>query len=177
MGIAQDLNTLIEAIKDLKKDSEIVFIFAGHGNKFSHLKEIVKSEKLTNVFIYDFLHGEDFQDALNISDVFVVSLKEGLTGLAVPSKTYSYMMAGKPIIAIMGKDSDISKELVENEAGYGVEVGDVSSLIFTIKSLKKDERKRINMGKNARGLFEEKYTTEKCTLKYVEMMHCLLEER
>ncbi|MFZ7133070.1 MAG: glycosyltransferase family 4 protein [Eubacteriales bacterium] len=177
MGTAQDLKTLIEAMKILKDDTKVIFIFAGHGNKLPLVKEVVQKEEIKNVFIYDFLRGEDFQDALNISDVFVVSLEAGLTGLAVPSKTYSYLMAGKPIISIMSKDADISEDLIDNEAGYSTEVGDVSSLISAINALKNDQEKRITMGENARELFRVKYTTEKSTLKYVNMMKSVLEEK
>lgn len=177
MGTAQDLNTLIDAMKIMKNDSDISFIFAGHGNKLPLLRDVVQKEELKNVFIYDFLRGQDFQDALNISDVFLVSLETGLTGLAVPSKTYSYMMAGKPIISIMSKNADISQDLIDHEAGYSIEVGDVSSLITAINSLRNNQEKRIVMGNNARELFIEKYTTSKATLKYVNMMKNVLEEK
>ncbi|WP_313468626.1 glycosyltransferase family 4 protein, partial [Carnobacterium sp.] len=177
MGIAQDLNTLVEAIKVFKNNENIAFLFAGHGSKVSELKDIAEKEVLENVFIYDFLHGEDFQDALNISDIFIVSLEDGVTGLAVPSKTYSYMMAGKPIIAIMSKDTDISQDLVNNEAGYGIEVGDTLGLVTAIESLKNDKDKIIQVGKNARKLFEDKYTTEKGTSKYIKMMNYILGDK
>lgn len=177
MGIAQDLNTLIEAIKQFKNDEDVVFVFAGHGNKLPYLNDVVDKAGLKNVIIYEFLHGEDFQDALNISDVFVVSLEKGLTGLAVPSKTYSYMMAGKPVIAIMDADSDISKDLIENNAGFAIEVGEVENLVNAIKELKKDQQLRKEMGLNIRRVFEEKYTTEKATSKYVDMIKGVLEEK
>jgi glycosyltransferase involved in cell wall biosynthesis len=112
MGTAQDINTLIDAMKIMKNDSDVSFIFAGHGNKLPFLKDVAQKEELKNVFIYDFLRGQDFQDALNISDVFVVSLDSGLTGLAVPSKTYSYMMAGKPIISIMSNPSHMKHNII-----------------------------------------------------------------
>lgn len=71
MGTAQDLNTLIDAMKIMKNDTDISFVFAGHGNKLPLLKDTVQKEELKNVYIYDFLRGQDFQDALNISDVFL----------------------------------------------------------------------------------------------------------
>ncbi len=175
MGICQDHETIIDAIRELKNDNSIKFIFAGHGNKMAILKSIVKEEKLGNVTIFDFLHGQDFQDALNISDCFLVSLTDGLTGLAVPSKTYSYMMAGKPIIAIIGKNSDIAKDLLENEAGYAMEVGHVSELINAINELKNNEAKREQMGKNCREIFLKKYTKEKCTKQYADIIKRILE--
>lgn len=177
MGIAQDLNTLIEAIRQFKFDEDVVFVFAGHGNKLPYLKHTVEKEELKNVIIYEFLHGENFQDALNISDVFIVSLEKELTGLAVPSKTYSYMMAGKPVIAVMGTKSDIAKDLIENRAGFALEVGEVDNLVNVIKELKKNEQLRTDMGLNIRRVFEQKYTTEKATSKYVDMIKGILEEK
>lgn len=176
MGICQDMDTILGAIKELKNDNKIKFLFAGHGNKMAMLKAKVKEEKLNNVFIFDFLHGQDFNDALNISDCCLVSLAHGLKGLAVPSKTYSYMMAGKPIIAIMDRDSDISKDLLENEAGYVVDVGQVGELVNAIKELKSNIPKKEQMGKNCRKVFLEKYTKEKCTKQYVDLIKKVLEE-
>lgn len=176
MGTCQDLDTLIGAIRELKNDSKIHFMFAGHGNKKDGLNELVKQEQLDNVTVFDFLHGKDFENALSISDCFIVSLAEGVTGLAVPSKTYSYMMASKPIIAIMGSDADIARDLVKEEAGYSIEVGEVSLLVQAIKELKENPYKREGMSRNCRQLFLKKYTTEKCTSQYVKMMHKVLED-
>ncbi|MCM3617927.1 glycosyltransferase family 4 protein [Sutcliffiella horikoshii] len=176
MGICQDLDTLVDAIRQFKDDSRVQFVFAGHGNKMDSLKKIVEKEKLENVNIFNFLHGQDFQDALNISDCFIVSLAEGLTGLAVPSKTYSYMMASKPVIAIMGAESDIAKDLTENNAGYAMEVGESSILVNSIKELRDDKEKCEKMGENCRSVFLKKYTKEHCTQQYVNMMQKILED-
>lgn len=175
MGICQDMNTIIDAMRQLKNNSNIKFLFAGHGNKMKKIKEIVKKENLNNVKIYDFLHGRDFEEALNISDCFLLSLKEGLTGLCVPSKTYSYMMAGKPIIAIMEKDSDIVRDLEEYNCGYSMEVGEYEKLVKAIEKLYSNDVSRKTMGENCKRLFLEKYTKEKCTKEYIDMMKNILE--
>lgn len=175
LGIAQDFDTIIDAILQLKDDKGVHFMFAGHGNKMGLLKNIVEKERLDNVSIFDFLHGQDFQDALNISDCFIVSLADGLTGLAVPSKTYSYMMAGKPIIAIIGDESDIARDLKENSAGYSLNSGESYKLVKAIKDLKNNFNKRVYMGRNSRQVFLEKYTEEKCTQQYVNLVKKILE--
>lgn len=175
MGICQDMDTIFDAIRQLKDNSKIKFLFAGHGNKVGKLKKIIKEEKLENVKIFDFLHGQDFEDALNISDCFFVSLTEGLTGLCVPSKTYSYFMSGKPIIAIMGRDSDIVRDLEQHNCGYAMEVGEHLKLISAIEQLYSNSDKRRLMGENCRKVFLEKYTKEKCTQQYVDLMKKLLE--
>lgn len=175
MGIAQDLDTIVDAIRQLKNDTNVQFVFAGHGNKIELLKDIVKKEKLSNVSVFDFLHGQDFQDALNISDCFIVSLADGLTGLAVPSKTYSYMMASKPVLAIIGKDSDIARDLIDNNAGYAMQVGESLKLVSAIEELRDDKKKREYMGNNCRNVFLDKYTKDLCTQQYVKMLNKILE--
>lgn len=175
MGICQDIDTIVCAIRQLKDNNKIKFLFAGHGNKMGKLKEIIKEENLDNVKIYDFLHGQDFEDVLNISDCFLVSLTEGLTGLCVPSKTYSYMMAGKPIIAIMGKNSDIVRDLEQFNCGYSMEVGEHKKLVKAIEELYSNNDNRKLMGENCRRVFLEKYTKEKCTQQYIDMMKNILE--
>jgi glycosyltransferase involved in cell wall biosynthesis len=86
------------------------------------------------------------------------------------------MMAGKPVIAIIGKNSDIAKDLNENNAGFAMEVGESSKLVSAIKELLNNKEKRELMGRNCRKVFLEKYTTEFCTQQYVKMIGNLLEE-
>ena len=176
MGICQEMEPIIEAMRQLKENPNVQFLFAGHGVKMDDLKNIVEKENLNNVRIFDFLHGQEFQDALNISDCFIVSLADGLTGLAVPSKTYSYLMASKPVIAIIGADSDIARDLIEYQAGYAMQAKDSPKLVNVIKELLHDQGKREWMGGNCRTLYLEKYTREKCTVEYVNLMQNLLGE-
>jgi glycosyltransferase involved in cell wall biosynthesis len=174
MGTCQDIDTIIDAIRMLKDNKKIKFLFAGHGNKMDKLKETIDVEKLDNVIVFNFLHGVDFQYALNISDSFIVSLAKGLTELCVPSKTYSYMMAGKPIIAIMDGDSDIAKDLKENEAGFVVGVWDSIGLVKYIYELQSDNLRSKKMGINCRRVYLEKYTMATCTEKYIGMIRNIL---
>lgn len=137
MGTCQDMETLIGAIRELKDEPKIQFLFAGHGNKKENLKEIVKREQLKNVKILDFLQGKDFEDALEISTCSVVSLEKGLVGLCVPSKTYSYIEAGIPIIAIM-EESDITRELKIHKNGIRIINGDERTIINFLLRLLND---------------------------------------
>ena len=108
MGTMQDMKTILGAIRELKDDDKVFFLFAGHGNKMEKLKKIVEDEGIGNIAIHSFLHGQDFRDALAISDCAFVSLEKGATGLCVPSKTYSYMMQGIPLLAVMDEGDIVS---------------------------------------------------------------------
>ena len=172
MGTMQDMDTILGAIRKLKEDEGIFFLFAGHGNKMEKLKTIVREEAISNVVIHDFLHGKDFQDALSISDCALISLEKGATGLCVPSKTYSYMMQGIPLLAIMD-EGDIVLD-IEAGAGLWVRNGESAKLAEAIRTLRDDPDKQKTMRQTCREIYLKHYTTEICTKKYVTLFRSLL---
>ena len=171
MGTMQDMGTILGAIRQLQ-DENVFFLFAGHGNKMETLKRIVAEEKIPNIKICDFLHGQDFKDALAISDCALVSLQKGATGLCCPSKTYSYMMQGLPLLAIMD-ESDIVRD-IETGAGMWVRNGESEKLAAAIRTMQDNPQQHEQMRKICRKLYLNNYTTEICTQKYVTLFQDLL---
>ena len=172
MGTMQDMETILGAIRALKDDENVFFLFAGHGNKMEALKQIVAEEGISNIAIHSFLHGQDFRDALAISDCAFVSLERGATGLCVPSKTYSYMMQGLPLLAIMD-ECDIVRD-IERGAGLWVRNGEGEKLADAIRTLRENPQMLEQMRKTCRAIYLENYTTEISTKKYVTLFRSLL---
>lgn len=172
MGTMQDMQTILQAVRSLKDDPHVFFLFAGHGNKMDALKNTVREEKIENIAIYPFLHGQDFEDALAISDCALVTLVQGATGLCVPSKTYSYMMQGIPLMAVMD-ECDIVED-IEQGAGCWVRNGQGERLAQKIRELYGAPEIVAQMRKVCRSLFETKYTKEICTAQYVALFRELL---
>ena len=174
MGTMQDMQTILEAVRELR-DEGVFFLFAGHGNKMETLKETVQAEGIENIAIYPFLHGQDFQNALAVSDCALVTLVQGATGLCVPSKTYSYMMQGIPLLAVMDEGDIVSD--IEAGAGRWVRNGEGALLAQHIRDMKADPETVGQMRKICRGLYETKYTEEICTRQYVSLFRELLEQK
>ena len=175
LGTCQDADTIIAALEALKDDNSIKFIFAGHGNKMPLIKEYKAKHKLKNMAVYDFLLGEDFSDAMRISDCFIVSLIDGMYGLCAPSKTYSYLMVGRPVVCIMDEKSEIACDVVHNNAGIIIKNGDGEKMAEYICHLKKDPALVSELGKHARSIFLDKYEKEKCLRRYCDLVSHLLE--
>jgi len=172
MGTMQDMKTILGAIRRLKEDPNVFFLFAGHGNKLEKLKQITQEEGIKNIAIYGFLHDQDFRDALAVSDCALVSLEKGATGLCVPSKTYSYMMQGIPLLAIMD-ECDIVRD-IESGIGVWVRNGEDEKLAAAIGALRSDPEGLKAMGEKCRAVYLEKYTTPIGTGKYVSLFRKLL---
>lgn len=172
MGIAQDMEPLKEAIRYYKNDADVCFLLSGHGSKHSEIKAMIDNEKIENAYLYGFLKGQEYLNALDASDCAIVSLEKGLTGLCVPSKTYGYMMQGLPIVAIM-EDSDIVRD-VQKGAGYYVEGNSSDSLIKVIAEAKNNPDACKTKGKAGREIYLKNYTPERCLEKYVQLMKAVL---
>lgn len=173
MGTAQDMQTIMDAIRILKDQPNIHFLFAGHGNKKADIQRMLEKEAISNVTMMDFLQGEEFRCALDATDAALVCLEKGLRGICVPSKTYTYMMYALPLLGIM-EDGDIVSDI---EAGAGIRVRNEQAALLAdaILELASDPEKSRAMGRRSRELFEEKYTRAICTEQYVQMFRSILE--
>lgn len=172
MGIAQDMQTIRDAILRLKNHPDVFFLFAGHGNKMEMLEADLAQQGVENVKISDFLHGQDFQNALQISDCALVCLEKGITGLCVPSKTYSYMMQGIPLLAVMDEGDIVSD--IESGAGRWVRNGEAEKLAETILQMQSDPGALAAMSRTCREIYLKKYTAPICTEQYVSAFRRLL---
>lgn len=174
MGICQDMDTILKCAEKLRDRKDIRFVFTGHGNKAADLKQEAARLGLENVEFHGYLMGREYTEMLAHADCFVVSLEKGIEGLAVPSKTYSYLAAGRPVLSIMSEDTDISGMLAEYDCGYTLQSGDVDGLAGRILAMASDREALARMGGNARRLYAEQFRREICTGQYVKLMKELL---
>jgi glycosyltransferase involved in cell wall biosynthesis len=170
MGTGQDMETILKCMSRFKNSDDVLFLFTGHGKKVEHVKKYLEFNEFINAKMYGFLLGEDYNDVLKIADLCLVSLAEGFEGLGVPSKTYGYLAAGKPVIAIMSDATDIAKHLQKYEAGGNVKQGDVKGLERLILYYMDNKEQTKDSGTNARNLFKDLYERNICTDMYYKMI-------
>lgn len=176
MGASQDMDTILQTMIRFKNNSKILFIFTGHGRKYQTVKEFIKRNSIRNAKMFGFLTGQDYSDVLNIADVCLVSLEKCVEGLGVPSKTYGYLAAGKPVIAIMSKDTDIAKVLTKYEAGKNIIQGEIKEFETILNELMKNRDLLEIYGSNARKIFEKYYDRNISTDQYYKLIINLIQK-
>ena len=176
LGICQDVETFLQAAIRLKDDARIQFLIIGHGNKVPYVVETIQKEHLQNVTYHDFLVGEAFEQAVAISSCFVVSLENGLKGLCAPSKYYSYLQGGKPIIAIVQKDSYLYEEIKQENIGFAVELFKGEDLSQKLTTLQENPSLLKTMGNNASTLYENHYAMAIAAKKYKAVVTGILDK-
>lgn len=177
MGICQDMDTLMRAAQSLKSNRDILFAFCGHGVKYPDIKKEALEFHMENCVFYDFLTGADYWELQTVADIHVVSLARGVEGFGVPSKTYSSLAAGRAILAIMEKETDIVHDLERYQAGLAFQEGDYEKIAECLLSLLEKPDLIRTMSENAKRCFEENYTRQLSTNKYKQLIADFLQRK
>lgn len=170
MGSFQDIETILKGILRFKNHKDVCFIFSGHGNKADYVKEFLQTHEIYNSRVFGFLKGQDYVDVLAISNLCLVSLEAGIEGLGVPSKTYGYLAAGKPVLSIMSSRTDIARDLVEFECGANIQQDDIDAFEASVNKYFENPILQIKESLNAKKLYELKYTKEINIEKYYKLL-------
>lgn len=158
MGRAHDFAALLGAAERLRGRTEIVFLLIGAGNQRARLEADVRARGLTNVMFRPYQPREILAQSLTAPDCHVVSLKPVLEGLIVPSKLYSSLAAGRPVIFIGSHQGEVARVMaVSPPFGLQVEPDDVDGLVAAVERLAGDPRERAVFAANARRLFDERF--------------------
>lgn len=172
IGICQDETALLQAMDQLRDHKNIKFLIAGHGNKMLSVQQA--AELLPNVRICDFLTGSAFECAVAASSCGIVSLERGLTGMCAPSKYYSYLQGGLPILAVAEQNSYLSREALHSEIGLLSDVGNGAQLTQNILQLHQNPELCEKMSSNAVRLYTEKYAKDIGLNKYAALFKNVL---
>ena len=171
MGRYHDFDTLLGAAEQLlHTDPDVHFALIGRGAKLEHIKTQIAERNLTNVKLYGFVPEEEFSDMLASADMSMVTVEQGMEGICVPGKFYAFLSSGRPILALMGPESEVSMVVEENNIGYRVTVGDVPAFVAAVLDGKANPQRIDEMGARARKVFDELYTSDHVTQKMYESL-------
>lgn len=156
-GIAQGLETIVEAARQLEADRRVTFSFVGDGVCKRALQDRVSRLGLKNVSFFPPCPHSDVPTVLRRFDAGIVHLKKNpLYEITVPCKTYEYMALGKPIL--LGVDGEA--RLLTEKAGAGMffEPENSESLARAVKLILKQPEKMAEMSFRGRQAAESSYS-------------------
>jgi glycosyltransferase involved in cell wall biosynthesis len=172
MGLWNDMETLGKAVQRNTKD--VVFMFVGGGLRMDELLRSFSITDQKNALFLPFQPIEKLGSILTACHAGLVTLRDGLEGMAVPSKIYGILAAGVPVIAMVPENSEIALIVREESCGYVLNPYDLDGLLKAILELKSDEKLRTAMGENGRKAFEQKYSTKIIADRYKSLIQSLI---
>lgn len=141
VGYSQSLDMLIDAAQQLH---DIAFVINGDGAARSDLER--RAAGMRNVYFSEYQPRERVPEVLATGDVHVVLLKAGLGAVSVPSKTYSTLAAGRPIVAAIDANTEVTRILDASEAGMVVPPDNVDAFVNALRQMTSNLKSAQQMG-------------------------------
>jgi colanic acid biosynthesis glycosyl transferase WcaI len=149
VGFSQSLDLVVGAARRLPG---VTFVINGDGAARRALE--ADAAGLGNVRFAGYQPIERLGEVLATGDVHVVPLRTGLGDVSVPSKTYSSLAAGRPVVASIDPGSEIPRLLAAAGAGIAVAPDDLEAFVGAIQTLLADPSSAAAMGASGRAWAE-----------------------
>jgi colanic acid biosynthesis glycosyl transferase WcaI len=171
IGLSQGLENVLAAAEQLAGQPEIHFLFVGDGPGREGLITLADSKKLTNVQFLPFQPRSCLPEVLASADVSLVVLRRGIGTGSLPSKTFSILASGRPIIASIDEQSETWCLIQKAQAGLCIEPESPAALVQAILTLKHHRALREQLGQNGRIWAERNHSPQSATIRFEELLN------
>jgi len=151
-------------------DDNFRLVFTGAGGQRNKIEKQIRDMKLTNTMVLPYQPQETFNDSLNSCDALLVTIAKGIDGISFPSKLYTSLSVGKPIVAFSLPDSELRIKVEKNKVGRWVELGDADGLVECVKWMMQNSEEVMKMGQRARDLLINEYSIDVSGKKYFDVL-------
>lgn len=147
IGTAQALGVVLDAATLLQDSPDIQFVIIGDGVERAELEQRSHNLGLNNVLFLGSRPQSDAAHYMALADVLFIHLKrDPKYGITIPSKTYGYLAAGRPILA--ATEGESAQLIEENHVGIACPPEDPMKLAYCVKMLHDMPKEQLaEMGK------------------------------
>lgn len=176
LGNAQNINIVVDAAARLRDNENVEFVVFGSGGLENEIRARVEADSLKNLRLLPLQPVERVKYVYSLGDVCLVSCKEGLGGSAMPSKTWSILSCGRPVLANFD-EGELQMILTKNELGVFTKAGDLDGFVEAIRQLAAEPEKCAEMGARGRQFILDNLTKDAGTRKYAEVLRSVCESK
>ena len=125
------------------------------------MKTIFKASSIKHSF-EGYVDRKTHIQILTSADMFIIAQKQETIGDILPSKFYSYVAAGRPMLLFGTAKSEIGEFIAEEHAGYTIEVKeDIPDAVRYISNLIHHRKEWVSLSSRIRTLYEQKMSFNK----------------
>jgi colanic acid biosynthesis glycosyl transferase WcaI len=177
MGRTHDLEIIVQAAKAMAlSHPQVHFVLIGAGARKQWVVDFVQTHQLDNIHVLPFRPYKEKNISLNAGDISIVSYLPGMAGVSVPSRMYNQFAAGRPIIGIADRDSELAAVIEEESVGWVVAPKELEQLIQVIQTASVSTDLISAMGQRADQISRQKYTYRNTCQAYSEVLFQVFSE-
>jgi colanic acid biosynthesis glycosyl transferase WcaI len=169
IGLSQGLEHVLTAAGQLSDHPEIKFVFVGDGAGREQLVAETEKHQLPNVIFLPFQPRSRLPEVLATADISLVVLRRGIGSGSLPSKLFSILASGRPVLASVDEGSETWTMVKKAQAGLCVPPEDPSEIAKAILTLAQDPSFRERLGVNGRSWAEQYHSPQSAAEQFEKL--------
>lgn len=175
-GTAREIHPLqgvLEAAVRTQGDDRVAYLIVGRGTEIDWVRSRVAELRLQNIQVLDYRPLSDVPVIATMAGIHVVSLAKDATGTCVPSKGYSAMAAGKPVLYIGSQSGQLAEDIIRCDGGHVADSDSVDAMVDYIRTMASSFDAANTQGANAQSFFLGHRTPEVGAAAWSEFIESL----
>lgn len=168
VGYSQSLTMMLYAAREMP---DVTFVINGDGAARADLERA--GEGLSNVRFSGYQPPARVAEVLATGDVHVVALRAGLGAVSVPSKTYSILAAGRPVVAAIDQGTEVTRILAHSGAGVSVAPDDPIAFTQALRAMVNSGPALVEAGMRGRSWVESHVSPQRVAHSYLDLIASL----
>jgi len=172
-GIVHDFDAICEAMRRLKDDPRIYFLFVGDGPRRREIEQFADEHGIRNFEYRGYFSREELRYSLSTADVHLISLRKEFVGISVPGKLYGIMASARPALFVGPKNCESAEAVSSGAAGAVVdpEAGRAADrLVELLRCWRLDPDFAKSLGENGRRAFLQRYEREQNRREFARVL-------
>jgi glycosyltransferase involved in cell wall biosynthesis len=175
LGLYYEFDMILEGARQLLGEN-FKLVITGAGGGKANIAKTIRDKNLSNTILLGYTPQEEFNDALNCCDALIVTIAKGIDGISFPSKLYTCLSVGRPIIAFSTPKSELRQIVEEKQIGQWCDIHDTDAFVSYVRHLMANPEEAKSVGAKAREVLETQYTIEKSGKAYYDVLELVNNE-
>ncbi|MCY3577274.1 MAG: glycosyltransferase family 4 protein [bacterium] len=169
LGHSQPLEMVVSAAERFADQGRTDVHFVVNGDGVARSSVMAAAERLDTLHLVGWQPPERLGEVLAAADLHLVLLRAGLGTTSVPSKVYSVLAAGRPVLASVDRGSEVERLLDASGAGTTIDPEDVDSFCAAVAHMTDHPDELVEMGRRGRAYAENAAGPQQVADRYLEL--------
>lgn len=180
IGHAQDWEPLLK-IADIFRNEPVAFWIIGEGVLKEQLRKEILKKGLRNIHLLPYQARAGIASVIAYADLHFIFMSPQMDGQGFPSKVYTILACGKPLLVLSGENTPITNFLSDKNSAFLITQKDpnakIEALKKVIQELLLDKSVLTTMGFAGCKIIEEQFSKKAVVQQYVSLADRLIKEK
>lgn len=173
IGLTQRLDRYLDLAERLKDLADLTLVFIGEGAGKRALEDRARDLSGARVLCLPYQPRNTMAQSFAAADVCLAPIGPGLTPFMLPSKVFTIMASGRPVLAAIDLESDLAATITRTGCGRVIAPGDMDAAERELRWFHANVAERANMGRLARRAAEEQFSRTTVTPRFLDVLSAL----